>query len=122
MIDHRRHRQARSTVTGYPAAKLTGSTAICLLTKEQEVTIELNAGPKRELRMNFAGSLVRHLGLQMYSGAVPAIAELIANAYDADASSVKVTIPGDTFRLVGIAGRMARSAHPMVDWSSGARD
>lgn len=45
--------------------------------------------------MNFTGSLVRHLGLQMYSGAVPAIAELIANAYDADAASVDVQIPLD---------------------------
>lgn len=46
--------------------------------------------------MDFAGSLVRHLGLQMYSGAVPAIAELVANAYDADATSVRIDIPLDT--------------------------
>jgi hypothetical protein len=45
--------------------------------------------------MKFAGALVKHLGLQMYSGAVPAIAELIANAWDADASVVRVTIPLD---------------------------
>ncbi|MFI7585060.1 ATP-binding protein, partial [Kocuria sp. M1N1S27] len=51
---------------------------------------------ERELQMNFAGSLVRHLGLQMYSGAVPAIAELVANAYDADASEVEIDIPLDT--------------------------
>lgn len=49
----------------------------------------------RELTMDFAGSLVRHLGLQMYSGAVPAIAELIANAYDADATEVKIEVPLD---------------------------
>lgn len=46
--------------------------------------------------MDFAGSLVRHLGLQMYSGAVPAIAELVANAYDADATSVQIEVPLDT--------------------------
>ena len=45
--------------------------------------------------MDFAGSLVRHLGLQMYSGAVPAIAELVANAYDADARSVEIEVPLD---------------------------
>jgi hypothetical protein len=45
--------------------------------------------------MDFAGSLVRHLGLQMYSGAVPAIAELVANSYDADAQSVHIDIPLD---------------------------
>lgn len=50
-------------------------------------------GDKRLLEMKFAGGLVKHLGLQMYSGAVPAIAELIANAYDADAPEVFVTMP-----------------------------
>ena len=47
----------------------------------------------RRLTMKYAGRLVRHLGLQMYSGPVPAIAELIANAWDADASRVRVTVP-----------------------------
>ena len=50
-------------------------------------------GDVRKLEMKFAGGLVKHLGLQMYSGAVPAIAELIANAYDADAPRVHVSIP-----------------------------
>ena len=45
--------------------------------------------------MKFAGGLVQHLGLQMYGGAVPAIAELIANAWDADAPVVDVTVPLD---------------------------
>jgi DNA mismatch repair ATPase MutL len=31
----------------------------------------------------------------MYSGAVPAIAELVANAYDADATSVQIEVPLD---------------------------
>ena len=43
--------------------------------------------------MTFAGKLVQHLGLQMYSGAVPAIAELVANAWDAEATKVEITIP-----------------------------
>ncbi len=47
----------------------------------------------RVLTMKFAGGLVKHLGLQMYSGAVPAIAELIANAWDADATRVEVSFP-----------------------------
>ncbi|MCF6378162.1 ATP-binding protein [Nocardioides KLBMP 9356] len=50
----------------------------------------------RELEMSFAGSLVKHLGLQMYSGAVPALAELVSNAWDADATRVSLTIPLDT--------------------------
>lgn len=49
----------------------------------------------RKLIMQYAGGLVRHLGLQMYAGAVPAIAELVANAWDADASNVWIDIPLD---------------------------
>src|ERR1041385_1226582 len=48
---------------------------------------------KREYRMTVAGQLFKHLGLQMYAGAVPAIAELISNAYDAMARNVFITIP-----------------------------
>jgi len=50
---------------------------------------------KREYHLTIAGQLVKHLGLQMYSGAVPAIAELISNAYDAMARNVWVEIPLD---------------------------
>lgn len=45
------------------------------------------------LVMKVAGGLIKHLGLQMYSGPVPSIAELIANSWDAMASTVKVSIP-----------------------------
>ena len=47
----------------------------------------------REYRMTVAGQLFRHLGLQMYAGAVPAISELISNSYDAMARNVWVTLP-----------------------------
>lgn len=43
--------------------------------------------------MTVAGQLFKHLGLQMYSGAVPAISELISNAYDAMARNVWIDIP-----------------------------
>lgn len=43
--------------------------------------------------MQFAGGVVKHLGLSMYRGAVPVIGELIANTWDADATEVHVTIP-----------------------------
>jgi len=43
--------------------------------------------------MKYAGGVVKHLGLQMYSGPVPAIAELIANAWDAVATNITITIP-----------------------------
>ncbi len=49
-----------------------------------------------ELRLTFAGNIVKHLGVQMYAGRpVPAIAELISNAWDADAKNVAVKIPLD---------------------------
>jgi len=48
---------------------------------------------KREYKMTVAGQLFKHLGLQMYSGAVPAISELISNAYDAMAKNLWITIP-----------------------------
>ena len=46
----------------------------------------------RPLTMKFAGEVVKHLGLQMYAGPVPAIAELISNAWDANAKQVKINI------------------------------
>jgi hypothetical protein len=48
---------------------------------------------QRTYRMTVAGQLFKHLGLQMYAGAVPAISELISNAYDAMARNVWITIP-----------------------------
>ena len=47
----------------------------------------------RSYKMTVAGQLFKHLGLQMYSGAVPAISELISNSYDAMARNVWITIP-----------------------------
>lgn len=46
----------------------------------------------RELIMRYSGGMVKHLGVQMYSGAVGAIAELIANAWDADATEVRIAV------------------------------
>lgn len=58
--------------------------------------------PKRdpkELVLTFAGNIVKHLGVQMYAGRpVPAIAELVSNAWDADATEVNVRLPlGETW-------------------------
>jgi hypothetical protein len=47
-----------------------------------------------DLVLTFAGNIVKHLGVQMYAGRpVPAIAELISNAWDADATNVQVRLP-----------------------------
>lgn len=57
-------------------------------------TLTLNA--ERKYKMTVAGQLFKHLGLQMYSGAVPAISELISNAYDAMAKNVWIELPTHT--------------------------
>ena len=50
----------------------------------------------QELVLTIAGNIVKHLGVQMYAGRpVPAIAELISNAWDADATHVEVSLPFD---------------------------
>jgi len=49
-----------------------------------------------ELVLTFAGNILKHLGVQMYAGRpVPAIAELISNSWDADATKVNVRLPLD---------------------------
>lgn len=50
---------------------------------------------KRKLKMKFAGRFIDLLGHQMYGGVVPAVAELVANAWDADAEKVEITVPED---------------------------
>jgi uncharacterized protein (TIGR02391 family) len=46
----------------------------------------------RELELKFDPQTIRHLGLKMYSTLPPAMAELISNAYDADASKVLIEL------------------------------
>ena len=43
--------------------------------------------------MEFDIGAIKHLGLQMYSTLPPVIAELVSNAWDADAPKVEITIP-----------------------------
>lgn len=47
----------------------------------------------KQLKIRFAGRLIDLLGQQMYGGAVPSVAELVANAWDADAQKVEISIP-----------------------------
>ena len=46
----------------------------------------------KELVMSYDGHTIQHLGISMYSSIAAALAELIANAYDADAENVKICI------------------------------
>ena len=47
----------------------------------------------RVLRLNYSGRIIDHLGLQMYQSPVAAVAELVANAWDADADRVDIRLP-----------------------------
>ncbi len=62
----------------------------------------------RKLYLHFHGRIIDSLGIQMYQSPVAAIAELIANAWDADATDVNVNIPnslsGDPKIIVGDNG------------------
>lgn len=49
----------------------------------------------RKLSIKIAGRFIDLLGHQMYGGPVPAVAEFIANAWDADAKKVDIKIPTD---------------------------
>lgn len=46
-----------------------------------------------KLYLRFHGRIIDSLGIQMYQSPVAAIAELIANAWDADAKSVRIKLP-----------------------------
>lgn len=47
------------------------------------------------LKMSFDPSTLEHLGVKMYSSLPNALAELIANAYDADASCIRINLHDD---------------------------
>ena len=49
-----------------------------------------------DLVLRFGGSLVEQLGAQMYPSVTATVAELISNAWDADAKNVWITIPFDS--------------------------
>jgi hypothetical protein len=50
---------------------------------------------ERNLKIRFAGRLIDLLGHQMYGGPVPSVAELVANAWDADSKKVEIVIPNE---------------------------
>lgn len=44
--------------------------------------------------LSFHGRIIDHLGIQMYQSPVAALAEMVANAWDADATEVDISVPG----------------------------
>lgn len=57
----------------------------------------------KKLHLKFHGRIIDHLGIQMYQSPIAAVAELVANSWDADAKSVKIKLPnklGDSATIV----------------------
>src|SRR5207245_7686349 len=52
---------------------------------------------KEDFKIEFDIGTIKHLGLRMYSTLPPAVGELVANAWDADAERVDITIPTTVF-------------------------
>lgn len=55
----------------------------------------MNDAASKKLHLAFHGRIINSLGIQMYQSPVAAVAELIANAWDADAPTVEVTLPAE---------------------------
>ena len=58
-------------------------------------TVDETTVEKRPLTMTFHGRILGQLGSQTYQSPVASIAELISNAWDADAETVNVLLPDD---------------------------
>jgi signal transduction histidine kinase len=63
------------------------------LSNEAEPTSPNEQVAPTSLEIRFHGRVIEHLGIDMYQSPVAAIAELISNAWDADAESVEVSLP-----------------------------
>ena len=57
--------------------------------------VELNDS-KKTLILGFHGRIIDHLGIQMYQSPTAAIAEILANAWDADAEAVSIDFNFDS--------------------------
>jgi hypothetical protein len=55
------------------------------------VTVNASQAPSLEIR--FHGRVIEHLGIEMYHSPVAAIAELVSNAWDAEATAVNIQLP-----------------------------
>jgi hypothetical protein len=88
------------------------------------VAVETATTPIEDLELQFGGSLVEQLGSQLYPSATATVAELISNAWDADATHVWVDVPFEDWleggELVvvddgrGMSHDMARDAYLIV--------
>lgn len=90
----------RANVYRFDVAEEYDMSATPAITTISEQTSPVDATPVKppaadhtKLKISFHGRIIDHLGIQMYQSPVAAIAELISNAWDADAEVVSVTLP-----------------------------
>ncbi len=82
--------------------------------KEAANTAPSTADSAEPLRLRFGGSLVEQLGAQLYPSGTATIAELISNAWDADADNVWVTVPLASAWDAGAQGVVVDDGHGMT--------
>jgi hypothetical protein len=58
-----------------------------MLPRDKRMRRDMSIEPEKKLRLSFHGRIIDSLGIQMYQSPVAAVAELIANAWDADATA-----------------------------------
>jgi HSP90 family molecular chaperone len=80
------------------------------------VTAALSQVRKREFFITILGRTLEHLGVQMYKRRDVAIAELVANSWDAGATVVNIVVPGKS------AYNAASSRITISDNGSGMND
>ena len=63
-----------------------------MLSDDERSSWEMSIATEEKLRLSFQWRIIDSLGTQMYQSPVATVAELIANAWDADATAVAVTM------------------------------
>lgn len=53
-----------------------------------------------KFQMSINLQVLNHLGLNLYSNTSAVLSEIVANAWDADATRVEISIDGDTITII----------------------
>jgi len=67
-----------------------------------------------EYQMNIQGSVIEQLGLKQYDTVSAVVAELVANAWDADAEEVKIELPLGTYLATRSGGELSDRGYEIV--------
>ena len=76
-----------------PHTRLGISLAPSVSSLRMATAVDETTAPPHELTLAFHGRVIDHLGIQMYQSPIAAVAELVSNAWDADAEHVAIRYP-----------------------------